>query len=216
MTLMPGVRSARVTTSRPLSPRNVMDSSSWSPRHREGPEREEVLLTELLKSATGNDHSPGDARPSPHWPGVAPGTRGTLNALSGRYTNWAGITELGVKPPVLWVHGTEDIVIADGSPWEMGTLGQMGAVSGWPGPDVFPPQPMVTQIREVLGAGGGTDADGDVRGPGPLPGARRRRTLPGGLLRVPGVGRRLGPGHLGAALTTGSEPPPPDTEGGRA
>jgi hypothetical protein len=26
----------------------------------------------------------------------------------------------------------------------------MGAVPGWPGEDVFPPQPMVTQIRTVL------------------------------------------------------------------
>jgi hypothetical protein len=54
------------------------------------------------------------------------------------------------KPPVLWTHGTADIVIADGSVWEMGTLGKMGAIPGWPGEDVFPPQPMVTQIRNVL------------------------------------------------------------------
>jgi hypothetical protein len=51
---------------------------------------------------------------------------------------------------MLWTHGTEDIVVADGSAWEMGTLGKSGAVPGWPGDDVFPPQPMVTQIRTVL------------------------------------------------------------------
>jgi len=43
-----------------------------------------------------------------------------------------------------------DIVVADGSAWEMGTLGKMGLVPGWPGEEVFPPQPMVTQIRNVL------------------------------------------------------------------
>jgi hypothetical protein len=32
----------------------------------------------------------------------------------------------------------------------MGTLGQLGYVPGWPGAEVFPPQPMVTQIRTVL------------------------------------------------------------------
>jgi len=32
----------------------------------------------------------------------------------------------------------------------MGTLGKMGVVPGWPGEEVFPPQPMVTQIRTVL------------------------------------------------------------------
>jgi len=41
--------------------------------------------------------------------------------------------------------------VADGSPWEMGTLGSLGLVPGWPG-DAFPPQPMVAQIRAVLEA----------------------------------------------------------------
>ena len=42
------------------------------------------------------------------------------------------------------------IVVADGSPWEMGQLGALGAVPGWPGEESFPPQPMVSQIRAVL------------------------------------------------------------------
>ena len=104
----------------------------------------------MLKSVTGDDGYPGDSTPSENWPGVAPGTRGILNALSGKYCNWAGIVDLDPKPPILWTHGTEDIVVADGSPWEMGALGSMGAVPGWPGEDVFPPQPMVAQIRAVL------------------------------------------------------------------
>ena len=32
----------------------------------------------------------------------------------------------------------------------MGTLGQLGAIPDWPGEDVIPPQPMVSQIRAVL------------------------------------------------------------------
>ena len=102
-----------------------------------------MLVDELLKSVTGDDGYPGDATPSENWPGVAPGTRGILNALSPKYCNWAGIVDLDPKPPVLWAHGSADIVVADGSPWEMGALGQSGAVPGWPGEDVFPPQPMV-------------------------------------------------------------------------
>jgi pimeloyl-ACP methyl ester carboxylesterase len=132
------------------APRNVLRSSYWAPSHREPPEREEELLTELLKSVTGDDGYPGDATPSENWPGVAPGTRGILNALSGKYCNWAGIVDLEPKPPILWTHGTADIVVADGSPWEMGTLGSLGAVPGWPGAEHFPPQPMVAQIRTVL------------------------------------------------------------------
>ncbi len=134
----------------PFSPRNVINSSYWAASHREPKEREDMLVEEVLKSETGDDGNPGDSTPSPNWPGMAPGTRGVLNALSPKYCNWSGIVDIEPKPPVLWTHGTADIVVADGSAWEMGTLGKLGYVPGWPGEEVFPPQPMVTQIRNVL------------------------------------------------------------------
>src|SRR3954463_63959 len=146
------------STDSAASPRNVMNASYWSPNPREPREREDLLLDEVLKSQTGDDGYPGDLTPSENWPTVAPGTRGILNALSPKHCDWSGIVGLDPKPPVLWVHGTADIVVADGAAWEIGTLGKMGAVPGWPGEDAFPPQPMVTQIRDVLaryrGAGG--------------------------------------------------------------
>jgi pimeloyl-ACP methyl ester carboxylesterase len=134
----------------PLSPRNVMRTSYWSPAHQEPADREDLLVDEVLKSAMGEDGYPGDFIPSGNWPGIAPGTRGILNALSGKYCNWSGIVDIDPKPPILWTHGSADIVIADGSAWDMGTLGKMGAVPGWPGEEVFPPQPMVAQIRTIL------------------------------------------------------------------
>ncbi len=156
----------------PLSPRNVMNSSYWSAAHREPPDREEILLTEVLKSATGDDGYPGDFVVSENWPGFAPGTRGILNALSGKYCDWSGIVDIDPKPPVLWTHGTEDIVIADGSAWDMGTLGKIGVIPGCPGPEVFPPQLMVSQVRAVLAkyaANGGSTRieifDGSGHGP---------------------------------------------------
>jgi len=110
--------------------------------------------------------------PSPNWPGVAPGTRGILNALSPKYCNWTDLVTVNPKPPFLWTHGTADIVIADGSAWDMATLGRMGAVPGWPGEEVFPPQPMVSQIRDLVqayGKGGGRTRiemfDGSGHGP---------------------------------------------------
>src|SRR3954451_21155768 len=142
--LAAGDRSAEGDT----APRNVLNSSYWRPNYRD--EREELLLDEVLKSMTGDDGYPGDSSPSEHWPGVAPGTRGILNALSPKYCNWAGIVDLEPKPPVLWTHGTADIVVADGAAWGRGRLGKMAAVPGCPGEDVFPPQPMVRQIRDVL------------------------------------------------------------------
>jgi pimeloyl-ACP methyl ester carboxylesterase len=134
----------------PLSPRNVMNTSYWAASFRFPKEHEDMLVDEINKSVTGDDGYPGDSVPSANWPGMAPGTRGILNALSPKYCNWADIVALEPKPPVLWTHGTADIVVADGSAWEMGTLGKMGFVPGWPGEEVFPPQPMVTQIRNVL------------------------------------------------------------------
>ena len=142
----------------PLSVRNVLNAFYVAPGHREPPEREDLLVAEILKTVTGDANYPGDLATSPNWPGMAPGTSGLLNALSPKYCNWAGIVELDPKPPVLWTHGTADKVIADGSPWEMGTLGQAGSIPGWPGEEAFAPQPMVAQITSVLEAyasGGG-------------------------------------------------------------
>ncbi len=134
----------------PISPRNVMNSAYWSAEYKLPSDREEILVNEMILSVVGDDGYPGDLAPSDNWPGMAPGTRGILNALSGKYCNWSSIVNLLDKPPVLWTQGSDDIVIADGSLWEMGALGQMGVIPGWPGDDVFPPQPMVTQIRDVL------------------------------------------------------------------
>ena len=117
----------------PFSPRKVINSSYWAPSDRESKEREDMLVDELLKSVTGDEWIPRDAIPSGNWPGIAPGTRGILNALSGKYCNWALIVNIEPKPPILWTHGTAGIVVADGSVWEMGTLGKMEVVPGWLG-----------------------------------------------------------------------------------
>lgn len=149
------------STDSPFSPRNVMNTSYWATTHHEPKDREDMLVDEILKSVTGDDGYTGDLVPSPNWPGVAPGARGILNALSPKYCNWAGIVDVDPKPPILWTHGTADIVVADGSAWDLATLGKLGAVPGWPGEDAFPPQPMVTQIRQVLERY--RDSGGDVR-----------------------------------------------------
>lgn len=145
----------------PFSPRNVIKTSYWSPNYEVPADRLDMLVDEVLKSNVGDGGFPGDFTTSENWPGIAPGTTGILNALSGKYSNWSGIVDIDNKPPVLWVHGTADIVVADSSAWEMGTLGQMGLVPDWPGEEVFPPQQMVTQIRSVLAAY--ADAGGRVQ-----------------------------------------------------
>ena len=149
-----------------------------------------MLVGEILKSVTGDDGYPGDVGPSEHWPGIAPGTRGILNALSPKYCNWAGIVDLAPKPPILWTHGAQDIVVADGSPWELGTLGSLGVVPGWPGADAFPPQPMVAQIRAVLSeyaARGGRVQMEWFEESGHFPPLDARERWNARLLRLPGV-----------------------------
>ncbi|MDY6868373.1 MAG: alpha/beta hydrolase, partial [Chloroflexota bacterium] len=34
--------------------------------------------------------------------------------------------------------------------FDLGTLGEMGLIPGWPGAAVYPPQPMVSQTRDIL------------------------------------------------------------------
>jgi pimeloyl-ACP methyl ester carboxylesterase len=67
-----------------------------------------------------------------------------------RYFNVSGIVDLESKPPILWVHGADDVIVSDTSLFDLNFLGQLGAVPGWPGAEVAPPQPMVTQTRAVL------------------------------------------------------------------
>jgi pimeloyl-ACP methyl ester carboxylesterase len=147
----------------PFGPRSMFRTFYVSPTFREQPEREDMLVAEILKTWTGPDNYPGDSTASPNWPGFAPGGRGILNALSPKHCNWTGILDLDPKPPVLWTHGAADLVVADGSPLEAGVLGAAGQIPGWPGPDVYPQQPMVSQIREVLNrykrAGGSVRAE---------------------------------------------------------
>ena len=134
----------------PASPRNVMNSFYWKPPFR--PEREEALLSSLLSEKVGPEKYPGDSVTSPNWPGVAPGRYGPVNALSPKYVGDTVERFLAVpeKPPVLWVRGSDDQIVSDNSLFDFGTLGQLGAVPGWPGAETFPPQPMVAQTRFVL------------------------------------------------------------------
>ncbi len=90
--------------------------------------------------------------PSDDWPGFAPGPRGVLNTMAPGYHDVSGIVDLEVKPPVLWMHGSRDAIVADESMFDLATLGKLGAVPGWPGEEVCPPQPMLSQTRAVLDA----------------------------------------------------------------
>jgi pimeloyl-ACP methyl ester carboxylesterase len=132
------------------SPRVVMNSFYWKPPFV--PVREEELLSSLLTEKVGGDRYPGDMVASTNWPGVAPGVYGPINAGSPKYVADIPrrLVEAADKPPILWVRGSDDQIVSDTSLFDLGFLGQVGAVPGWPGADAYPPQPMVSQTRAVL------------------------------------------------------------------
>ncbi len=143
----------------PNSPRSVMNQLYFKPPFRPAPEREEAFVSSLLSTRCGEGNYPGDLTPSTNWPNVAPGTKGVNNAFSPQYCNLSAFGQVHSGPPVLWIRGANDQIVSDTSLLDFGTLGQLGAVPGWPGADVFPPQPMWQQTRAVLDAyraGGGS------------------------------------------------------------
>lgn len=133
-----------------FSPRVIMNNFYWKPPFR--PAREEALLASMLSIRVGPDHWPGDLVTSENWPGVGPGVRGPNNALAPKYVGDSVERFVGApyKPPVLWVRGVEDQIVGDASLFDIGFLGKLGFVPGWPGDDRYPAQPMTQQTRHVL------------------------------------------------------------------
>jgi len=135
----------------PFHPRNILNTYVWKPPFIPG--EIEDLLTAALSQHTGDQDYPGDATASENWPTVAPGKFGPINAMAPLYqSDPLGFTKSGARAPILWMRGADDQIVADGSLFDIGTLGAVGAVPGWPGADVFPPQPMITQTENALRA----------------------------------------------------------------
>jgi pimeloyl-ACP methyl ester carboxylesterase len=132
----------------PNSPRNVINAFYYKPPYRA--KREEDFLSAALLEKMGEDRYPGDMTPSENWPNVAPGEWGPINATAPKHFDTSAITEMSDKPPILWVRGDSDMIVSDNSMFDFGALGKMELVPGWPGDEVYPPQPMVSQMRAVL------------------------------------------------------------------
>jgi pimeloyl-ACP methyl ester carboxylesterase len=132
----------------PTSPRGVYASSYVTPGFVS--EHEDIWVESMLTTATGVDNYPGDGVASDNWPGFAAGGRGVLNTMAPRYLDLTGIVDIDPKPPLLWVHGANDLIVSDTSFFDLNQLGALGVIPGWPGAGVAPAQPMVTQTRAVF------------------------------------------------------------------
>ncbi len=133
----------------PAHPLAVLNAYVWKPPFV--PEGIDAILTGTLRQHTGPQDYPGDSVPSANWPGSAPGRFGPINALAGIHQR-DPLGFVGARAPILWLRGADDPVVADGSLFDIGTLGSLGAIPGWPGATVFPPQPMVAQTEAALAA----------------------------------------------------------------
>jgi pimeloyl-ACP methyl ester carboxylesterase len=141
----------------PFSPRNVLLSFYVKPPFR--PEHEDIYVESMLSTRIGDDHYPGDSRPSEVWPGLAAGDKGVLNTMSPNHFRLDDLPDIDPKPPILWVRGDADQIVSDGSMFDLAQLGAIGAVPEWPGAETHAPQPMLVQTRAVLdryAAAGGT------------------------------------------------------------
>jgi len=158
----------------PMGSRAVYRTAYVSPEFAAGSDNdhEDTWVESMLTTKTGVDNYPGDAAASENWPGFAAGEHGVLNTMTPRYFNTAGIVDLAVKPPILWIRGDKDAIVADASYFDINFLGQVGVIPGWPGEEVAPAQQMIAQTRAVLdayAAAGGTYTESVFEGAGHSP-----------------------------------------------
>lgn len=144
------LRGRDTTSDAQTSPLNVYRASYVSAGFHSP--HEDIWVQSMLSTSTADGNYPGDSRPSDNWPGFAAGDTGNLNTLTPLHFNTSGLTQLEVKPPILWIWGTADAIVNDNSFFDLNQLGAAGIIPGWPGEEVAPPQLMITQTRDVFDA----------------------------------------------------------------
>ncbi len=135
----------------PFSPRRALRTLIVKPPFI--PAREDALVASMCSMHIGPEDNPGDVAPSPNWPFVGPGKVGAANALSPKYAgDVARLYAITNKPPILWLRGGHDLIVSDTAMADAGYLAMLGMlpIPGYPGKEVFPPQPMLSQTRAVL------------------------------------------------------------------
>lgn len=143
------LRNKDVSADNPASAPNVL-KGLFASDYELSEELKDLFVQSMFLMEIGDEFYPGDATPAPEWPFLGPGTKGVGNTMSPKYVNLTGIVQISPKPPVIWFRGTQDKIVSDTSFSDVGFLGQLGVIPGWPGAEVYPPQPMVTQTRSVF------------------------------------------------------------------
>lgn len=130
-------------------------------------EVQDLLAEGIGKTKMGYDKYPGSFHHSFLWPFIVAGRHGVMNTMSPAYGNLSDFVNISKKIPVLWIRGVEDEVVSDHSLFDIGYLGSIGIIPGWPGNEIFPIQPMIKQMRYLLdqyAASGGKYREAIIRG----------------------------------------------------
>lgn len=133
-----------------FSPRGIMRRLVWGPGFIPG--REDEMIDAMFSVHIGDRELPGDKSVSSNWPYVSPGKWGATNAMSPKYVGnlVERILAAEPKPQALWIYGDEDLAVCNTAASDPGTWGPTGLLPGFPGPEAYPPQPMLDQIRKLL------------------------------------------------------------------
>ncbi|NDL57165.1 alpha/beta fold hydrolase [Phytoactinopolyspora mesophila] len=179
----------------PTAPRSVFQGAYVHPGYQPGDDAEvETYLDSMLTTRIGDGHYPGDLQSTEVWPGVAPGEHGVLNAMSPVHFRIDDLHTIEPKPPVTWIRGEGDVIVSDTSLFDLAYLGSIGAVEGWPGDRVAPPQPMIAQTRHVLerySAAGGAYTETVIEQAGHSPHIERPKEFMAALVAGLDAGSRV-------------------------
>lgn len=169
--LIKRMQAGDMSTESPVSPRSALRTLLVKPPLI--PEREDALVMSMLATHISEQDVPGDSVQSPNWPHMAPGKWGATNALSPKYTGDVNkLFAVEPKTSVLWIRGSHDLAVSDNAASDPATVGAMGLLPSYPGPKVYPPQPMLKQTRAVLekyAAAGGTYQEVIIEDAGHIP-----------------------------------------------
>jgi len=169
--LIKRMKEGDMSTDSPVSPRSALRTLLVKAPFI--PEREDELVMAMLASHIGEQDVPGDSEMSPNWPHMAPGKWGATNALSPKYMiDVNNLFAVEPKTNVLWIRGSHDLAVSDNAASDPATVGAMGLLPNYPGPEVYPPQPMLKQTRAVLekyAANGGEYQEVVIDGTGHIP-----------------------------------------------
>jgi pimeloyl-ACP methyl ester carboxylesterase len=155
-----------------FSARTFLRETFGRPMFRLERTRENILVEQMLMMAIGDQHYPGDSLRSPNWPYVGPGRFGPNNALSPKYLDQSDLALVPHAAPILWIRGSNDRVASDAALTDPAMLGKLRVIPRWPGAAIYPPQPMLSQLRALLrryAAHGGLVFEEVLRGCGHSP-----------------------------------------------